>query len=468
MMARSLSNLCHAVTLVALIGLLAAALPAQTPDESELRRLPTFANAVDAYVYGYPLVMMGVTERTATTVPSSTAINGRAPLNQFVKETVLPDGSYKDVVLPSTSTLYESAWLNLQAEPIILHLPPIDRFFLMQTLDAWTNVSQQSPGTRIGSTPGDYALVGPDWKGTLPPGVKKISMPTNTVWIIGRIFTSGTQQDLDHVDNDINPQLTLTPLSAYGTNYQPPTNLPIDPSVDSTTTPVHQVANMDACSFFGTLAAMMKTNSPLLPQDRPTVRRLEKIHVTPGQPFDCSSPDLDSETKAVLQLAVAAGRAGLQSQRAAELGVPPTATNWSMPISNIGDYGKQYLVRALVAEKALGGNLPEDAVYGYTTKDGGNLPLKGANRYQIHFNPQRARNFSLPPVNPKSFWSVTIYNADGTLVDNNVVNYNAIGVGPLGPTIQGHNACFNSDGSLDLYLQSYPPTNSRTGWCFVR
>jgi hypothetical protein len=88
---------------------------------------------------------------------------------------------------------------------MILHIPPIDRFWLMQTLDAWTNVSQQSPGTRIGSQPGDYALIGPNWNGLLPPGVNKIVMPTNTAWIIGRIFTSGTQEDLNHVDMDIAP-----------------------------------------------------------------------------------------------------------------------------------------------------------------------------------------------------------------------------------------------------------------------
>jgi hypothetical protein len=231
---------------------------------------------------------------------------------------------------------------------------------------------------------------------------------------------------------------------------------------NNSTTPLHQVANMDACAFFGTLAAMMKTNSPLLPQDEPTVKRLAKIGIVPGTPFDCSNPNLDSSTKTALQLAVRAARRTLQSTRG--FGTPETSTNWFMQTELLGDYGRHYLFRALVAEKALGANLPEDAVYDYAVYDNSNNPLKSTNRYVVHFNPETAQTFALPPVNPQAFWSVTIYNADGTLVDNSVVDYNAIGVGPLGPTIQGHSACFNADGSLDLYIQADPPSGA-TQFC---
>ena len=52
------------------------------------------------------------------------------------------------------------------------------------------------------------------------------------------------------------------------------------------------------------------------------------------------------------------------------------------------------------------------------------------------------------------FWSLTIYDHFGKLVPNNYgITYNAIG----GAMVQGHSACFNPDGSLDLYLQSTPP-----------
>jgi hypothetical protein len=183
---------------------------------------------------------------------------------------------------------------------MVFHIPNINRFWLMQTLDAWTNVNEQSPGTRRQSQPGDCAFVGPDWKKDLPSGVNRIDMATNTAWIIGRIFTSGTAEDLEYLRTEVLPNFKLIPLSAFiqGGDYKAPGNLPVDPSIETQVTPLHQVANMDACVFFGTLATMMKSNSPLLPQDQPTIERIVNIGITPGKPFDCSDGTLDRRTKA--------------------------------------------------------------------------------------------------------------------------------------------------------------------------
>jgi len=44
----------------------------------------------------------------------------------------------------------------------------------MPLLDAWTNVFS-SPGTRTtGSGKGDFAVLGPRWRGTLPTGVRAL------------------------------------------------------------------------------------------------------------------------------------------------------------------------------------------------------------------------------------------------------------------------------------------------------
>ena len=453
------------LTTLCTIGLATALCHGQTesqiPSQSELSSLAIFADAVDAYIYGYPMLMIAITERVATTTPTTAPNAGHAPLNQFAKATALPKAGFTDVVLPSTSTLYASAFLNLKLEPIVMHLPPIDRFFLMEMLDAWTNVSTSSPGTRQNSPPGDYIIGGPDWDGVIPPALPTntpvIRMPTNTVWIIGRIFTSGTQADLEHVANDILPNITLKPLSKVNTDYMPPTDIPIDPSIDTKTPPLHQVANMDACAFYSTFAATLKTNPPL-PQDTNMVRRLANINVVPGNSFDCSEDASDPTTRAVLQLAVQVAKTKLAD---ATVAIPPTSTHWLMPL-NVGDYGRRYLLRAIVAEQALGANLPADAVYGYTGKDNGNNAVKGTNTYKIHFNPETSRHLAgeIPPVNPKAFWSVTIYKADGTLLDTEGVDYNAIGWSALGPTIQGHSFCYNSDKSLDIYLQATRPSGA--------
>jgi hypothetical protein len=147
----------------------------QTPSFVSEQQRPgdALAIGVEAYIYGYPLVLMGATERVETNVPH--VMPSRAPKNQFVKEQQLPDASFTDVVLPRTSTLYSTAWLDLSQEPVILHLPDMTgRFFVIQVLDAWTNVGGLDPncrqgapgfcsrGTRYGTLEGDYAFVGPD------------------------------------------------------------------------------------------------------------------------------------------------------------------------------------------------------------------------------------------------------------------------------------------------------------------
>jgi hypothetical protein len=420
-----------------------------------------FATGIRAYLYGYPLVLLGVTERVVTSVPDSTSILGRAPVNQFSFAQQLPNASYTDVVLPSTTTLYGSAFLDLHDEPIVLHVPNIrNRFFIFQLLDAWTNVSPDSPSKRIGTREGDYVFTGPDWKGTdadLPPGItKRYAMSTNTMWIIYRVYTSGSQHDVNAVVNGIFPQSTLTPLSSYGRPYTPPTNVPVDPTVDTKTPPLEQVKNMDACAFFGTLAALLQTNPPL-PADAKTVASFASIGLVPGKPFDCGQ--LNATTLAALQLALTLTRTllPLAPQPA------PTKTNWALPL-NVGSYGTQYVLRAIIAQKALGANRPEDAVYGGATLDGEGNTLNGATRYMLHFTPQTSKNLAgeLPPVNPKGFWSVTLYNLPNENLYDNSINRNAIGI----PRVQNHSACLNADNSLTLYIQNAaPPDPNSIEYC---
>ena len=45
-----------------------------------------------------------------------------------------------------------------------------DRFWIMQLVDAWNNVPH-APGSRtVGGEGGDFAIVGPGWKGRCPTG----------------------------------------------------------------------------------------------------------------------------------------------------------------------------------------------------------------------------------------------------------------------------------------------------------
>jgi hypothetical protein len=424
------------------------------------RLAPTaiFDIGVLSYIYGYPLVLMGVTKAVATNVVNGSEIVGRAPVNQ-ISNNLFPKSGYTDVVLPSTTTLYQAAWLDLSDEPVILHLPDItfpdgtDRFFVIQVLDAWTEVGGLDPdcvddacttgafcslGSRYGTREGYYAFVGPDWKGDLPEGITRvIQMRTNLGWIIGRIYTTGTEDDVAHIEESLYPEITLTPLSGFPPPYTPPDAI-VDPTINMIVTPLDQVAAMRACAFFGSLAALMGPNPPAEVDER-TVKLMAHIGLEPGQPFDCS----DRRTLVALEAAVDAAQRIMSQSPQLSL----TTTGWSMPLG-IGTYGTKYLQRALIAERALGANLTEDAVYGGAIQDADGQPLSGAYRYVMHLAAD-----ALPPIDLRAFWSVTMYNMPlRNLVDNSYDRY-AVGW----PAVEGREPCFNGDGSLDVYIQRDPP-----------
>ena len=82
---------------------------AQGPDEA-VRDL-----AIDAYIFGYPLVTMEMTRRVMTNAAKPEGLRG--PLAQFVNAREYPTAAFKDVTAPNADTLYSSAWLDLSKEP---------------------------------------------------------------------------------------------------------------------------------------------------------------------------------------------------------------------------------------------------------------------------------------------------------------------------------------------------------------
>src|SRR5262249_43521131 len=221
--------------------------------------LEDFWLATDAYVYGYPLVTMEMTRRVMTNVAK--AEGTRAPMGQLIKMREYPNASFTDVTAPNADTLYTSAFFDVGKEPWVLSIPDLKgRYALFPMLDGWTDVFEV-PGKRTTGTGAQtYAITGPGWKGTLPTGVKEYKSPTNMVWLIGRIYCTGTAEDYAAV-HAIKDQMQLYPLSSYGKPYTPPDGK-VDPSIDMKTAVRDQVNRMDAAEYFALLADLMKANPP--------------------------------------------------------------------------------------------------------------------------------------------------------------------------------------------------------------
>ena len=145
-------------------------------------------------------------------------------------------------------------------EPWVLSIPDMQgRYFLFPLLDGFTNVFQV-PGKRTTGTGAQtYAITGPGWSGTLPAGVTEYKSPTGMVWILGRIYCTGTPEDYKAV-HALQDQVSVVPLSAYGKPYTPAPGT-VDPAIDMKTAVREQVNALDAASYFKLFAELLKDQS---------------------------------------------------------------------------------------------------------------------------------------------------------------------------------------------------------------
>ncbi|MBA3324391.1 MAG: DUF1254 domain-containing protein [Rhodobacteraceae bacterium] len=394
----------------------------------------TKALAEWVYSYAYPIISMDLTMRQGTNVPNATTRTLRAPYNQFAHARTYPSADERDVVRFNFDTLYSFAYVETAEEPVVLSVPDTaGRYYLLEMLDMWTDVFAVVGKRTTGTDAGDFALVGPDWTGTLPDGLTRIVAPTSAFWILGRTQTNGPA-DYDNV-HKIQDGYKLTPLSAWGTAYTPPAESPVDPSIDDETPPLLQANAMTGPEMFTRLAELMMKYPPHA-NDYPILFEMRRLGLEPGKPFDPST--LDPEALAAIE---AAGKAGPGTLGETIKRIGRVVNGWNILTETAGTYGTSYKQRAAVAYGGLGANLPEDAVYPTAFVDADGQPLNGANKYVPHFD-----KGATPPAD--AFWSITMYDDQGFQIPNPIDRY-AIG--------DRDEMKFNADGSLDIYVQADSP-----------
>ncbi len=400
--------------------------------------------ATDAYLYAYPLVTMEYTRRGLTNVAAPDGT--KAPMGQFVRFRQYPDASFHTVTAPNADTLYTQGWFDVSKEPWVISVPDMgDRYFLLPMLDGWTNVFA-SPGTRTtGVRAQTFAITGPGWQGTLPTGVREYKSSTAMVWLLGRIYCTGTPQDYDAV-HALQDQITAVPLSSFGKPYLPELGQ-VDLSVDMKTAVRQQVNALDAEKYFSLFANLLKDNPPAV-DDAPMVAKLAKIGIVPGQDFDASK--LPPAVSAGLAKAPKLGQDKINAWRKEGVlaGDLKFANGWAYT-TKAGSYGTNYRQRAFVTAIGLGANLPKDAVYPSSEGPAAAQTYSGAKKYVMHFDKGQ-----LPPV--RAFWSLTMYNGDYFFVDNPLNRYTLSPRDPLKT---------NPDGSTDLYIQAESPgADKESNW----
>jgi len=392
-----------------------------------------FWTALDAYIYGYPLVTMEMTRRIVTNVAEVAGTRG--PMGHLIKLRQYPDASFRDITAPNADTLYTTSFLDVSNEPWVFAFPDMgERYFLFPMLEGWTNVFQV-PGSRTtGEKAQAFAITGPGWSGTLPPGVTEYKSPTSIVWLLGRIYCNGTPEDYAAV-HKIQDACKLQPLSTWGKDYTPPPGK-VDPSIDMKTAVRDQVNKMSAVEYFTLLCDLMKANPPAA-ADAPALEKFAAIGIAPGT-FDKTKFD-PAFDKRVPEIGF--GRIMLHFKFSD--GDIQDINGWGFS-TKTGVYGTNYIQRALITAIGLGANRPQDAIYPTSLKDGGSVLARsydGANDYVVTF-----KKGQLPPV--RGFWSITMYDENYFFIDNPINRYSISARQDLKA---------NPDGSIDLLIQNKSP-----------
>jgi hypothetical protein len=428
------------------------------PSSPEAQRQLGRDLGAQAYIYGVPLVDLALRRASTTSVDVAVDGSGAAPVNQLAKSGYEAGGP-NVIPAPSTDTIYTSMMLDLRREPQVLRIPPVadGRFWDMEFLDPYTNVFAYL-GTRCnGATPppfpealeacaattgqagGDFAIVGPRWKGTLPTGLIAVRSPYDRIWVGGRTLVGGDASQAD-IDAAIAVQKTyrLQPLSTYPADWSPPP--PRRPSLVLKTQP-DPVATKRGLRWFAYLNRQMAINRPPA-RDRPLLRRLREVGIGAG--LTPRLVRLPGPVKQGLREGIKVANLRIKAELAKGTRNAVARTNgWSVPPPNTGNFGTDYLTRAVLDVYGIGANRPIEGMYPSAFVDVDGRPLNGRYNYELTF----AAPSGTPPVQTGGFWSLTVYDSQMFLVARPWAIGNRSGL------------VTESDGSIKVRLQSTAPSS---------
>src|SRR5690349_12168382 len=94
---------------------------ARATSAAEIARL-----AADAYIFGYPVVLMDAARHSATTAAPNDV---SAPINQFAHMRTVDAAARLHFASLNPDVLHSIAWLDVAQQPLVLSLPDIgDRY----------------------------------------------------------------------------------------------------------------------------------------------------------------------------------------------------------------------------------------------------------------------------------------------------------------------------------------------------
>ncbi|MGC5258265.1 DUF1254 domain-containing protein [Gordonia sp. DT218] len=379
--------------------------------------------AKDAFAFGYAMV-----ENYRTLYAQAVDVNDPRYTGGFGQYRHYPQPARPentDIVTPNNDTPYSWLWLDLRAEPYVVTVPAIDRYYILPFHDLYTIYAGYVGAVTTGPNAGSYLIAGPSWAGDTPPGIDGVIRSATD--FVGSLTRTSLMPDGVESMSAIQRSYRVEPLSAFSGGDSPaPTAAPAWPAWD-------EEKFTQTTEFFPLLDFLLQF-CPVLDEDRAVRDRMAGIGLDGSGEFSLES--LSEDERAELTAGMAEAKADLQlnaDQLASSIGVFGTHDEMA------GEYTK----RNMAAAKGIYGLPASEAWYAGWLKDSdGKLP-DGSTVHTVTFGPD-----ALPKV--KFFWSATMYRLpERLLVANPIDRYS---IGDRTPGI-----VYADDGSLTLHISHERP-----------
>ncbi len=368
--------------------------------------------AAEAWLYALPLIEMAATRARLLKAPG-------AAINRLNHGRVLADHAARSVTTPNNDTLYSTAFLDLTQGPMTLTVPATGaRYWSAAVMDMFTNNNAVLGLRTVGGEGGTFTLVGP---GQPSKGPNPVRVATPHAWLLVRTLVSDAA-DLPAV-HKVQDGFMLT-----GPKAPPP--------------PAYPTRDAEPVLYFdGARALLAQEGFPAT--DLAFLRRTRGLLTPPFEPRRADRP-ISAQDTAMVE---GADQARMITRFAK--GRQTFTDGWAYPRANLGDYGQDYIYRAVVALMGLGALPLAEAMYVKAAGDDGAGLFTGDGLYRL----------SLPADLPlDGFWSLSMYEAtpDGQFffTDNPLNRYT---IGDRTPGLKRE-----ADGAVTLWVSRTDPGGDRS------
>ncbi len=411
------------------------AVAADAQNKPSWREQYAYSMGFAAYQWAFPFMNMARIRYDWTNIPKKLDVLPYAPVNHFFHVDKLTNASWRGGGGPNNDTLYSLAWVHVDDEPVILSIPPSDRYYSF-AMSGFDSDNFAYAGTRTtGNDGGHFALLPKGWKGELPDGVKPLAeVPYPWFLIIGR--TVALDKSNVNAARDLQKQYILTPLSYWGKD---PSTFPASRDVfkpyDSETDPLAVWKNINQAL----------TENPPEEREKQLMAMFAPIQIGPNK--DIEKLDEDSK-RGLIRAAKDAFKViqAAQMEGAGEALIRKNGWFYSHAMGRGADHGDYFFRTVHQAYSGIVTHDNEEAMfYGAYVDPKGNS-LTGSNRYKIRFAPGQE-----PEVN--AFWSLSMYEEGANFTDNVIDRYS------IGDRTKGLKR--DADGGLTIYIQHKRPSDGK-------